>query len=143
MVKSWVSWFKQYRRVLTSDIVHIRRPDGQSIDGIVHVDPANADGQIGMAAFFNPTTTTLNTTLMIPLYYAGVSPGGLVNVSRAEPPTALFAASHVSSSAVDSAGAGSITADGSTLPTNFRSRVSVVLTMPPGTYTMLLIKHAQ
>ena len=26
MVRSWVSWFKQYRRILTSDIIHVRRP---------------------------------------------------------------------------------------------------------------------
>ena len=28
MVQSWVSWFKQHRRVLTADIIHVRRPDG-------------------------------------------------------------------------------------------------------------------
>lgn len=44
MVKSWVSWFKLHRRILTADIIHLRRPDGQSIDGIVHVDPRNTAG---------------------------------------------------------------------------------------------------
>lgn len=29
MVKSWVSWFKLHRRVLTADIIHVRRPDGR------------------------------------------------------------------------------------------------------------------
>lgn len=40
----------------------------ESIDGIVHVDPTNALGEIAMAAFFNPTTQHLNTTIMLPLY---------------------------------------------------------------------------
>ena len=34
MVASWVGWFKQHRRILTSDIIHIRRPDGQSSDSV-------------------------------------------------------------------------------------------------------------
>ena len=37
MVNSWVSWFKEHRRVLTADIIHIRRPDGQGVDGIVSI----------------------------------------------------------------------------------------------------------
>jgi hypothetical protein len=29
MVKKWTSWFKRYQRILTSDIIHMARPDGQ------------------------------------------------------------------------------------------------------------------
>ena len=43
-----------------------------------------------MAAFFNSAATTVNATVMLPLYYAGVAANGNVNVSRAEPSGALF-----------------------------------------------------
>ena len=129
MVKSWVSWFKLHRRVLTSDIIHIRRADGQSIDGIVHVDPRNAQGEIAMAAFFNPTTAARKATIMLPLYYAGVLPGAVVNVSRAEPAGALLA---LPSSVV--------AASGQMLTASYRSRVAMEVEVAAGGYAMFLVR---
>ena len=131
MVKSWVGWFKQHRRVLTSDIIHIRRADGQAIDGIVHVDPRNAAGEIALAAFFNPTTSALNSTIMLPLYYAGVAPGAVVNVSRAEPDGAL-------QPSYQRPGA----AGGQILTANYRSRVPLEVAVPAGGYAMFLVGHS-
>ena len=127
MVHTWVSWFKANRRILTSDLIHVKRPDGQSIDGIVHVDASATSGDIALAAFFNPTSTTLNATIMLPLYYAGVAPGGSVNVASAEPAGALLA----------SAAPGS-----KVLTANMRSRVALDLDIPAGGYAMFAVRHA-
>ncbi len=31
IVRKWVDWFKRYRDILTSDIIHCGRPTGRSI----------------------------------------------------------------------------------------------------------------
>ena len=126
MVTSWVGWFKLHRRVLTADIIHIRRADGQAIDGIVHVDPRNAAGEIAMAAFFNPTTAVLTTTILLPLYYAGVAPGAAVNVSHAVPAGALLALPK---------------SVPQTLTANHRSRVALEVAVAAGGYAMFLVGH--
>ena len=38
-VRAWVSFYKRYRDILNSDLVHLRRPDMQGLDGFVHVNP--------------------------------------------------------------------------------------------------------
>lgn len=127
MVHTWVSWFKTNRRILTADLIHIKRPDGQSIDGIVHVDASAPNGDIALAAFFNPTSATLNATMMLPLYYAGVAPGGSVNVASAEPTGALLA----------SAAPGS-----KVLTANTRSRVALDLNIAARGFAMFVVRHA-
>ncbi|MFX0100412.1 MAG: alpha-galactosidase [Candidatus Hodarchaeota archaeon] len=73
MVKKWVDWYKKYRPILESDIVHIRRPDGRDIDGILHVDPrGRCDGIKGLAMFYNPCSTRKSRVFKIPLYYTGI-----------------------------------------------------------------------
>ena len=39
LVKRWVDFYKRYRAILDSDIVHVRRPDGRDLDMILHVNP--------------------------------------------------------------------------------------------------------
>ena len=39
LVKEWVDFYKAYRDIITSDIVHVRRPDMQGIDSFMHVNP--------------------------------------------------------------------------------------------------------
>lgn len=132
MVGMWVGWFKQHRRILTSDLIHIRRPDGQSIDGIVHVDAAaSPTDEVALAAFFNPTTEQLNTTFMVPLYYAGVAPNDIVNITRAEPVGAHLAATP--------ANAGAASRFGVLGSANFRSRVELEVIVPAGGYAMFSI----
>lgn len=70
LVTKWVSFFKKYRDILTSDLVHIRRPDMQSIDSFMHVNPRLRIK--GLAMIFNPTSQYQNTWLQIPLYYTGI-----------------------------------------------------------------------
>lgn len=72
VVARWVSVYKQYRLIINSDIIHVRRADGQSIDGFLHAN-AFLNGTKGLLALFNPTSTTLNQTISVPLYYTGIT----------------------------------------------------------------------
>ena len=65
--------------------------------------------------------------MMLPLYYAGVTPGGLVNVASAEPAGALLA----------SAAPGS-----KVLTANMRSRVALDLNIAARGYAMFVVRHA-
>jgi hypothetical protein len=88
VAKKWVDFYKKYRDIVTSDIVHVRRPDMQGtaeqngdkthyflppldFDCILHVNPFITNR--GLAVVFNPTSTSLNFTLSLPLYYTGIS----------------------------------------------------------------------
>jgi hypothetical protein len=70
LVKKWVDFYKQYRLILDSDLIHVRRPDGRSIDCMLHVnsqlDPC------GLAMVYNPTSQTQQMNLKLPLYYTGL-----------------------------------------------------------------------
>lgn len=39
MVQNVISWYKRYRDILNSDIIHLCRADGRDWDGIMHVNP--------------------------------------------------------------------------------------------------------
>jgi len=71
VVKKWVGFYKKYRDILISDIVHIRRPDMQGIDSIMHVNPFINDK--GLVMVFNPTSYSIQQSFKIPLYYTGIS----------------------------------------------------------------------
>ncbi len=70
-VKKIISWYKQYRAILNSDIIHIRRPDGRDYDGILHVNPDLENK--GMLVLFNPLKEDITRTIRIPLYYTGLT----------------------------------------------------------------------
>ena len=43
VVKKWIAFYNKYRSTLTSEmLIHVRRPDGQSLDAILHANPAPA-----------------------------------------------------------------------------------------------------
>ncbi|WP_205687029.1 LamG-like jellyroll fold domain-containing protein [Chitinophaga rhizosphaerae] len=70
MVAKWVDWFRKYREILTSDIIHLGRPDGRDIDLMLHANPFLEDK--GMLIAFNPTDHDIVKTVSVPLYYTGV-----------------------------------------------------------------------
>eukprot|EP00035_Acanthoeca_spectabilis_P039477 m.62578 g.62578 ORF g.62578 m.62578 type:complete len:884 (+) comp9617_c0_seq3:22-2673(+) len=73
MVKKWVSWFKQYRQILNCDIIHVRRPDMNGIDAMLHVNSnSTRAAERGMLMVWNQTPNNQNTTLKLPLYYTGL-----------------------------------------------------------------------
>lgn len=71
MVKKWVSFYKQHRAILESDIIHLRRADGRDWDGILHVNPNLREK--GFAVLYNPTAHPLTRTITLPLYYTGLT----------------------------------------------------------------------
>ena len=61
VVKQWVDFCKTHRVILDSDIIHIRRPDGRHIDGILHVNSQLPEK--GLAVFYNPRKIQLQDPL--------------------------------------------------------------------------------
>jgi hypothetical protein len=66
-----ISWYKRYRDILNSDIVHLRRADGRDWDGIMHVNPQLKEK--GLIMLYNPLKEKITRTIKIPLYYTGLS----------------------------------------------------------------------
>jgi hypothetical protein len=85
LVRKWVDWFKQYRDILESDLIHGRRADGRDIDWMLHVNPALEHK--GMLVVFNPLKTDVTKTLKIPLYYTGLADEAKVSAMGAKPET--------------------------------------------------------
>lgn len=65
-----INWYKKYRRILNSDIIHLRKPDARDWDGIMHVDPWGKEKALAM--FFNPLDKDIVRTIRLPLYYTGL-----------------------------------------------------------------------
>jgi hypothetical protein len=71
MVKAKVAWFKKYRDILESDVIHGRRADGRDLDWMLHVNP-KLDHK-GMLLVYNPTSEPITKSLHVNLYYTGLS----------------------------------------------------------------------
>jgi hypothetical protein len=70
LVRRTIDWYKKYRLILNSDIIHLRRADGRDWDGILHVNP-NLPTK-GFLLLFNPLKTPVTRTIRVPLYYTGL-----------------------------------------------------------------------
>ena len=70
MVRKWVNWYKEYRDILESDLVHGRRADGRDLDWMLHVNPSLPVK--GMLVVFNPLDRPVDRTLDVNLYYTGL-----------------------------------------------------------------------
>ncbi|MGY0407517.1 MAG: NPCBM/NEW2 domain-containing protein [Polaribacter sp.] len=66
-----INWYKKYRDILNSDLIHLRRPSGKDWDGFMHVNPTLKEK--GFALFFNPTNTDMEREITLPLYYTGLT----------------------------------------------------------------------
>ena len=84
MVTKWVRWFKQYREILNSDIIHIRRPDLHGIDAMLHIN-ANVTRckERGLLMVWNQTPQTRTTQLRVSLYYTGLTESASVSAEGA------------------------------------------------------------
>lgn len=71
LVKRWVTWFKEHRDILESDIIHCRRADGRDLDWVLHVNPTLRTRALAMV--HNPLSTPVVRTIPMPLHYAGLS----------------------------------------------------------------------
>ncbi|MHA1791909.1 MAG: alpha-galactosidase [Promethearchaeota archaeon] len=77
VVKKWVVLYKKYRDILESDIIHLRRPDGRHVDGILHVNPKLENK--GFAVLYNPLAKPVSEFIEIPLYYTGIEDLAIVS----------------------------------------------------------------
>ena len=83
VVKKWVDFYKKYRPILDSDLIHVRRPDGHSIDCVLH---ANAQiSPCGLVMLYNPTHTGQQIILKLPIYYTGLSEIAKIREKEGEP----------------------------------------------------------
>ena len=71
LVAEWVGWYRKYRDILNSDVIHIRRPDGRDLDAVLHANPALREK--GFLLVFNPTDAEIARPLAVPLYYTGLT----------------------------------------------------------------------
>lgn len=76
MVSRLVSWFKKYRNILESDIIHLRRADGRDIDFMMHVNPTLTEK--GFLLVFNPTDAVIRKKIKVPLYYTGLTDTAMI-----------------------------------------------------------------
>lgn len=70
IVKKWVDFYKSHRAILDSDIIHLRRPDGNDWDGFIHVNPEIEEK--GLLMVYNPLPHAIKKTIHVPLYYTGL-----------------------------------------------------------------------
>ena len=67
----WFGWYKRYRPILSSDIIHVKRPDGRDIDCLLHVNPHLKEK--ALVLLFNPLGQRITSHVELPLYYTGLS----------------------------------------------------------------------
>jgi hypothetical protein len=68
-----IKWYKKYRDILNSAIIHLRRADGRDWDGILHVNPQLKTK--GLLMLYNPLKEKITRTIKVPLYYTGLTRG--------------------------------------------------------------------
>jgi len=83
VVKKWVHFYKKYRDILDSDLIHLRRPDGRDLDGILHLNPKTKPK--GLAVLYNPTGRLIEKTIELPLYYSGQTDIALIREQENPP----------------------------------------------------------
>ncbi|WP_202911960.1 NPCBM/NEW2 domain-containing protein [Arenibacter aquaticus] len=76
VVANVINWYKKYREILNSDVLHLRRPSGRDWDGIMHVNPNLKEK--GLVMVFNPLGEDMERELELPLYYTGLTSFAMV-----------------------------------------------------------------
>lgn len=71
LVKNTVSWYKKYRDILNTDILHLRRADGRDWDGIMHI--SSQLPQKALVMLYNPTQQAITRDITLPMYYSGLT----------------------------------------------------------------------
>jgi hypothetical protein len=65
VVLKMVQWYKEHRRVLESDVIHLRRADGRSLDYVLHI--SESDPYEAMLIIYNPTENALSEEIQLEL----------------------------------------------------------------------------
>ncbi len=71
MVKRLVSLYKKYRHILESDLIHLCRANGRTLDYMLHVNSTLTEK--GFLSIFNPTSGPIEQKIRLPLYYTGLT----------------------------------------------------------------------
>jgi hypothetical protein len=66
-----INWYKKFRAILNSSLIHLQRANGRDWDGWLHVNPQLQTKSLLM--LFNPLKQTITRTITVPLYYAGLN----------------------------------------------------------------------
>lgn len=111
MVSRVISWYKKYRDILNSDIIHLRRADGRDWDGIMHVNPSLPIK--GMILLYNPLGEKITRSIKLPLYYTGLTSQAMVQEKEGKVYKAIL---------------------------NRNYEIELKFELEPGTYTWFLIK---
>lgn len=85
LVARWVRWYREHRRILESDLIHVRRADGRDLDYMVQVDPDPDARERAFALIHNPLQVEVERELRLPLHYSGLRGSAWVR-ERAGPP---------------------------------------------------------
>ncbi len=83
LVIDQISHYKKYREILNSDIIHLRRPDGRSWDGFMHVNPNLEEKALVM--LFNPTSNPMEEEINLPMYFTGLDNEVLISERAMNP----------------------------------------------------------
>ena len=83
LVVEQISHYKKYRDILNSDMVHLRRANGRSWDGFMHVNPDLEEK--GFIMLFNPTAEVIAENIKIPLYFSGLKTKAMLSVRDENP----------------------------------------------------------
>ncbi|MCR4921540.1 MAG: alpha-galactosidase [Bacteroidaceae bacterium] len=92
MVTDVISWYKKYRRILNSDIIHLRKPDARDWDGMMHVNPREKEKALAM--LYNPLPEDITRQVTLPLYYTGLERKARIREKEGKPRTYKLAADH-------------------------------------------------
>jgi hypothetical protein len=71
VVKRWVDFYRGHRAILDSDLLHLRRPDGNDWDGWMHVNAQLPER--ALAVFYNPLGQPIQRRIQLPMHYTGLT----------------------------------------------------------------------
>jgi hypothetical protein len=82
LVKRYVEWFKKYRDILESDLLHARRADGRDVDFMILVNPKLTTRALAM--IHNPLEMEVEREILLPLYYSGLDKAASIREQEGE-----------------------------------------------------------
>ena len=82
VVKKWVDFYKKHRAILDSDVIHVRRPDGQDYDGLLHVNPRLEEK--GLLMLYNPLEAPIEKRIVINVYYTGLDNTARISMNHGD-----------------------------------------------------------
>jgi hypothetical protein len=83
MVRDAVTWYREYRDILESDVIHGRRADGQDVDWMLHANPRLE--RCGLLCVYNPLEEEAMRDLRVDLYYTGLTDRAEVRPADGDP----------------------------------------------------------